>query len=94
MENKVEVLVAEFSCQTCSQKVRARVPAMQISNHTNVSALIFTHEQGTRCSGCDSYYLPVLTGITKELQLKLTWKKISTQKIEKSSKEPAAVGVQ
>lgn len=94
-KKKIEILVAEFPCQTCSQKIRARIPAMHISNHPTVSSLMFTHEQATKCSGCDSVYLPVLAGVTKELQLKIIWKKLQTRQSEiQITDKSAATGVQ
>ena len=81
-QNARLISMAEFDCGACKAKVRAKLPFMDVVNRMNYSAVFFTHEYPVQCDNCKSEYLPLLVGITKELVLKLVWKRVQRKPLE------------
>ena len=79
------VSMAEFECGKCHGKIIVRMPKMEVVNRLSFSEVIFSHERPSKCPSCGELYLPLLSGISEKLELKLVWKMMPQVGSDKST---------
>jgi len=67
---------ANQPCPECKAQMAARIPKFSVFNSPTVSIVSATHERLDKCNECGSIFIPVIVGVTPNLQIVFQFKKI------------------
>jgi predicted RNA-binding Zn-ribbon protein involved in translation (DUF1610 family) len=69
----------KFNCPQCQSEVIGPSPIPRMFNAPEVSVITYTHAKLTKCPGCGTTYVCLLSGIDQEGKVNFAWTPVQTK---------------